>query len=237
MFQLKQGDGVAMFSPSSPASYTAKLRYDRGKKYLEEKEFQFIEGELTGKSDCYRSGSIQERAAEFNALIRNPEVKCLIAAIGGSNSNSILPYIDYEAFRKNPKIIVGYSDITAILLGIYAKTGITTFYGPAVVSSFGEFPPFVEDTFSYFSHMFCEELNLPHVFPTPRYWTEEFINWNTQDRGKTPVENELITVIGEVDIPILAEFDCCHTHPMLTLPIGATIELDATNKRVTLLEM
>lgn len=325
MFKLNKGDAIAMFSPSSPASYTAKERYNRGRNYLKEKGFRLIEGDLTGKNDFYRSGSIQERADELNALIRNPEVKCIMSAIGGSNSNSILPYIDYDAFRNNPKIIIGYSDVTAILLGIYAKTGITTFYGPALVASFGEFPPYTDDTYKYFSDIFCNDIHFPYTYPTPEYWTDEFINWSTQDRAKTGIENELITindgkVIGrmiggnlntmtgfwgseympeikegdiliiedslkdiatvernfsflkvngvfdkvagiilgkhelfkdlgtgrkpyevlvevmvETDIPILAEVDCCHTHPMLTMPIGAQIELDATNKKVTLL--
>lgn len=53
-----------------------------------------------------------------------------MSTIGGMNSNSILPYIDYDAFLNNPKIMIGYSDATALLLGIYAKTGIPTFYGP-----------------------------------------------------------------------------------------------------------
>ena len=52
-----------------------------------------------------------------------------MSTIGRMNSNSILPYIDYDAFLKNPKIMIGYSDATALLLAIYAKTGITTFYG------------------------------------------------------------------------------------------------------------
>jgi muramoyltetrapeptide carboxypeptidase len=50
------------------------------------------------------------------------------STIGGMNSNSILPYIDYDSFRKDPKIIIGYSDVTAILFGIYAMTGISTFF-------------------------------------------------------------------------------------------------------------
>ncbi|HAS3151713.1 TPA: LD-carboxypeptidase, partial [Vibrio cholerae] len=98
---------------------------------------------LTGKSDYYRSGSIRERAEELNQLIRDPNVRCIMSTIGGNNSNSLLPYIDYEALRNDPKIIIGYSDVTALLLGIYAQTGLITFYGPALVASFGEYPPLV----------------------------------------------------------------------------------------------
>ena len=118
---LQTGDCIAVFSPSSPATLTAQKRYLRGKHYLEQKGFHIIEGTLTGKSDFYRSGTILERAEELNTLIHNPEVKCIMAAIGGMNSNSLLPYIDYEALIHNPKIIIGYSDITALLLAIYQK--------------------------------------------------------------------------------------------------------------------
>ncbi|OOO00050.1 MAG: peptidase S66 [Epulopiscium sp. Nele67-Bin004] len=325
-FRLRKGDGIAIFAPSWPATALTKSRYERGKKFLEDKGFTFICGNLTGKSDIYRSASIKERADELNSLIRNPEVKCIIAAIGGMNSNSILPYIDYEAFKNNPKIIIGYSDVTAILLGIYAITGITTFYGPAVVPSFGELPPYADETFKYFGDMFCEEIIFPYTYPTPDLWTDEYLDFETQDRAKIGKKNKLITVhegkvigriiggnlntisgiwgseympkikegdilfiedcnkdistversfshlkingifdkvagiilgkhelfndldtgrkpyevlmevIGNTSIPILAEFDCCHTHPMLTMPIGAQIELDATNKKVTLLK-
>ena len=106
------------------------------KYYLEQKGFKVVEGKLTGKRDFYRSGSIKERADELNSLIHTKDVKCIMVAIGGMNSNSILAYIDYEELKKNPKIIVGYSDVTALLLGIYAKTGLVTYYGPAMVASF-----------------------------------------------------------------------------------------------------
>lgn len=325
-FKLSKGDKIGIFSPSSPVTAISPKRFARAKKYLENKGFVIVEGSRTGKQDFYRSGTIQERVEELNSLIRNPEIKCIMATIGGLNSNSLLPYIDYEIFKKNPKIIIGYSDVTAILLGIYAKTGITTFYGPALVASFGELPPYVDETFSYFEDIFIKELRLPHEYKNPEFWTDEMIKWEEQEASKTSEKNELITlgegkvigrviggnlstiggfwgspympeikkgdilfvedslktagiveknfaflkvngifdkvagvilgkhekfddlgtgkkyyeifqeVIGELDIPVLAEFDCCHTHPMFTLPIGAIIELDATNKKVTLID-
>lgn len=322
---LKKGDGIAVFSPSSPATVTAEGRYRRGKQYLEQKGFSIIEGALTGKRDCYRSGSIKERAAELNELILNPKVKCIMAAIGGMNSNSILPYIDYEALKANPKIIIGYSDVTALLLGIYAKTGMVTYYGPAMVASFGELPPFVDLTYDYFENVLKHTASFPYTISKPEIWTDEYINWETQSKSKKASQNQWLTVnagkvrgrliggnlntmqgiwgspympeikegdilmiedslkdaatiersfshlklngifdkigglilgkhelfddcgtdrkpyeilqevIGEVQFPILAEFDCCHTHPMITMPIGAEIELDTINQKVTVL--
>ena len=324
--KLRPGDTIAVFSPSSHATATAAARYRRGKEYLEAKGFRFLEGSLTGRRDFYRSGTIRERAEEFNALVRDPNVRCIMAAIGGNNSNSLLPYLEYEGLCKDPKIIVGYSDVTALLLGIYAQTGLTTYYGPAVVASFGEFPPFVDETYTYFTDIVTERLTLPHTLPTPPQWTDEFIDWNSQDQAKKGRVNALLTlhpgaatgtliggnlntmqgiwgtnyfpeitdgtilmiedslkdaatversfsllkcagiferisglilgkhekfddmgtgrqpyeilqeVMGDVDFPVLAEFDCCHTHPMLTVPIGAKVRLDADAQTVTLLE-
>lgn len=322
--KLRKGDTIAVFSPSSPATVFASKRFERAKAFIESKGFKLFEGNLTGKSDFYRSGTIAERAEELNALIRNPEVHCIMSAIGGMNSNSILPYIDYEALKQNPKIIVGYSDVTALLLGIYAKTGLITYYGPAVVASFGEFPPFVDKTFDYFESIAIKDTTIPYTLETPAFWTDEMIDWNVQDRSKTPVPNKLLTlspgkvqgrliggnlntmsgiwgseympeiqkgdillledclkdiaaversfahlklcgvfdrigglilgkhelfkdsgtgrrphdvlleVLGEPTFPILAEFDCCHTHPMLTLPIGCDVVLDADAQTVTI---
>lgn len=324
--KLNKGDTIAVFSPSSPATVYARKRFERAKEFIRSKGFQVKEGKLTGRSDAYRSGSIKERAEELNELLYDSEVKCIMSAIGGMNSNSILPYIDYEHFKKRPKVIIGYSDMTAILLAIYAKTGIPTYYGPAMVASFGEFSPFVEETFEYFEDVLIKDLVLPFSFKTPKQWTEEFIPWEEQEGGKKGENNQLVTVhggtargrliggnlntmqgiwnteymptiqkgdilliedslkeaatiersfallkcsavfdrigglilgkhekfndletgrkpyeilkevMGEVSFPVLAEFDCCHTHPMLTMPIGAVVELDADNQKVSWLK-
>lgn len=113
--KFKVGDAIGIFSPSSPITYTCPKRFERAKKYLQDKGFKVIEGNLTGKHDFYRSGTIKERPEELNELIRNSEVKCIMSTIGGTNSNSLLPYIDYEVFKRNPKIIIGYSDVTRYL--------------------------------------------------------------------------------------------------------------------------
>lgn len=125
--RIQPGDGIGVFSSSSPISSTVPVRYERGKQYLQKKGFRVIDGDLYGKSDFYRSGSIRERAEEVNHLLYRDDVKVLMAAIGGNNTNSILPYIDYEYLKQHPKIIIGYSDTTALLLAVYAKTGMPVF--------------------------------------------------------------------------------------------------------------
>jgi muramoyltetrapeptide carboxypeptidase LdcA involved in peptidoglycan recycling len=323
---LQQGDVIGIFSPSSPITYHAPKRFECAKNFLANKGFKILEGNLTGKHDFYRSGTIKQRAEELNVLIRNPKVKCIMSTIGGMNSNSILPYIDYEAFAQNPKFVIGYSDVTAILLAIYAKTGVSTFYGPALVASFGELPPFVDYTYNYFEKVFLHGFSNNFVLSKPPIWTDEYINWEEQVRSKEQYSNEWITVkggqaegrliggnlntmqgiwgseympeirygdilfiedslkdaatiersfsllklngvfdkisgillgkhelfndlntgrkpyeillevLGDRDLPIIADFDCCHTHPMLTLPMGVRVSIDADKQEISILE-
>ncbi len=188
--KLQKGDKIGIFTPSSPASVTAKARYERGKAFLEAKGFQIVEGILTGQSEGYRSGTPKARAKELNELIYDPSIKMIMSMIGGTNSNSMLPYIDYEAFRLNPKFIVGYSDATAVLLALYAKTGIPTYYGPAIVPSFGEFEPLVNDTYHFFEKYFCESPEVPYEIPMAQFWSDEPVNWLEKTREKTLLPNE-----------------------------------------------
>lgn len=326
MKKLQKGDKIGIFTPSSPASVTAKVRYERGKAFLEEKGFQIIEGSLTSQSEGYRSGTPKARAEELNELLRDPTIKMIMSMIGGTNSNSILPYIDYDAFRENPKLVVGYSDATAILLALYAKTGIPTYYGPALVPSFGEFDPLVQETYRFFESYFCENPALPYEIPMSEFWSDEPVNWleKTQEKplysndwlgfndgivegrliggnnnamygfigteyfptihegdilliedsmkdasivekniamlklhgvfdeiaaiilgkhecfddlgtGKQPIDLLLEQLDGK-NLPILAEFDTCHTHPMHPIAIGKNVRVDTKMRKVWCIE-
>jgi muramoyltetrapeptide carboxypeptidase len=187
--KLKKGDTIGIITPSTPAPVLFKERYERGLKQLKNMGFKILEGNCSGSSQGYRSASIKQRAEELNELIRNPEVKAIISTIGGTNSNSLLPYLDYESLKKQPKIIMGYSDVTALLLGIYAKTAVTTFYGPAIVPSFGEYPEMLPKGREYFEKAVMQQHPLPYTLEIPSEWTEEMLDWKTQDRAKKMVSN------------------------------------------------
>lgn len=187
---LKAGDKIGFFSPSCPITSLTPNRFNRAKAYLKQQQFELQPGRLTEQYDYYRSGSILERADELNELIRDPQVRCIISTIGGTNSNALLPYIDYEALRADPKIIIGYSDMTAILLGIYAQIGLVTFYGPALVASFGEYPPLVDQTYQSFDELLCQSPSLPFSYAMPEYWTDVRVDWETQSGPKPVQSNE-----------------------------------------------
>ncbi|MGE1099278.1 LD-carboxypeptidase, partial [Bacillus altitudinis] len=77
-----------------------------------------------------------DRVEDLHEAFRDPNVKGIFTAVGGYNANQLLRYIDYELIKENPKVLMGYSDITAILLAIHKKTGLTTYSGPHF-STFG----------------------------------------------------------------------------------------------------
>jgi len=87
----------------------------------------------------YLAGRDEDRAADINHFFADPEVSAVLALRGGWGCNRLLPYLDYDVIRKNPKIVMGMSDITGLLVGVHAKTGLVDFYGPTGGSSWSEF--------------------------------------------------------------------------------------------------
>jgi len=190
--KISKGDTIGLFTPSYPALYGWVDGVNPAVSLLQEQRFNIKYGSLTGKKDFYRSGSIQARADELNELIHSAEVKCIMAISGGSVSNSLLPYIDYDYLKKNPKIIIGFSDITAILLAVYAKMGLVTYYGPTF-SCLGRKPPLPYETFEYMSNIISKPNEIPYTLPTPTHWTEDYIDIG-EDIAYTMYENNLMTL-------------------------------------------
>ncbi|MFH1852666.1 MAG: LD-carboxypeptidase [Candidatus Neomarinimicrobiota bacterium] len=87
----------------------------------------------------YLAGTDQDRAADVNAMFADPEIDAVMAVRGGWGCNRILPYLDYSAISRHPKIIIGYSDITSLLVAINARTGLVTFHGPVGISTWNPF--------------------------------------------------------------------------------------------------
>ena len=83
----------------------------------------------------FLAGSDAARARDFQTLLADPEVDAVMAMRGGWGCARILPFLDFDAIAAHPKPIVGYSDITALLLAIYARTGLVTFHGPVGIST------------------------------------------------------------------------------------------------------
>jgi muramoyltetrapeptide carboxypeptidase len=134
---LKKGDLVGLISPS--AATPEKILITFATEALEALGFRVKTGPNLFNRRGHLAGTDAERAADLNAMFSDPEIKAVICLRGGSGAARILPLIDFDAIRRNPKPLLGYSDITALHHAIYAKTGLITFHGPNGTGSWNSF--------------------------------------------------------------------------------------------------
>ena len=144
--RLRAGDLIGLVSPASAPSSAEMI--ERGVRYLERLGYRVNVGKHAATVRGYLAGTDDQRSADFNEMIHNPDVKAIIAVRGGYGSTRILSMIDYKALRRQPKIIVGYSDITALQLAIFCRTGLVTVSGPmSGVEMLDNIDPYTEENF------------------------------------------------------------------------------------------
>lgn len=134
---LRKGDTVALVSPSSATDERINLQLSR--EVMEALGFKVKTGAHYGSRYGHLAGTDAERAGDINTAFADPEVRAVIALRGGSGAARLLPLLDYEAIRANPKALLGYSDITALHCAIHAQTGLVTFHGPNGTGSWNRF--------------------------------------------------------------------------------------------------
>lgn len=135
MKRLKKGDHIRVVSPSSSIDSIGGFEANvAAKKKLEALGFRLSFSEHYFENDIFDSAPIASRVADLEAAFANETVDAVLTTIGGFNCNELLPYLDFDLIAQNPKIFCGYSDTTALLNAIYAKTGMQTYMGPAYSS-------------------------------------------------------------------------------------------------------
>lgn len=123
---IQSGDTIGLITPSSPL-FPGRLPATI--QYFEDKGFKVKVGKYNKKVDRFLAGSDQERAEDIMTFFSDDTVKALIVTGGGAGSIRTLPYLDYEMIKAHPKPIIGFSDTTALQLGIYHKTKLHSFTG------------------------------------------------------------------------------------------------------------
>jgi muramoyltetrapeptide carboxypeptidase len=138
---LRPEGTVGVVAPATPPRGT--LLHDTIS-YWEGRGHRVVVGENVGRSlGGYLGGTAAERAADLNAMIADPEVELIVSAMGGKGSVHLLPLIDYEAFEARPKLFMGLSDVSLLVLAIHALTDVVTFHGPTGMD-FGSLPAYSE---------------------------------------------------------------------------------------------
>jgi len=142
--QLKPGATIGIVSPSYHINEDV---YKQTMQIFIERGFNIIEGKSVRLTNNLFSGTPAERAQDIMDMFTNSAVDAIVCARGGYGANRVLPLLDYDIIQQNPKIFMGYSDITAYLNSITQKTGLVTFQGPMLVTYKNGF---IEYNFSYF---------------------------------------------------------------------------------------
>lgn len=167
--RLKEGQKIGMIAPADPVrGICPEETIRRGYEYLENKGFQVVEGEsVKVLTQTHTAGPASLRVNDIHEFLRRDDIGCIMAFWGGFNSNQLLDHLDYDLFRENPKIIIGYSDVTALTTAITTKTGLITFSGPGGIS-FAKPEPF-EYTWDSFRKMCIDPQESVTMEASPEY--------------------------------------------------------------------
>lgn len=317
---LRPGDLVVVAAPSGRLEPGEEPLLARGVAVLERMGFRVRVGPTvdTARGRWWAAGTPREQAAELNALLRDPEVRAVVAHTGGQATIGYLDLIDLDAIRADPKPIIGYSDISLLHMALHARTGLVGFHADIVTHGFGSdwYTLGDEARRSELVDLYTRVLTkaeAPGALPAGGTWetwrpgrasgplvggllnrmvqvqgtpfalpAERFdgavLFWEELDRpvsrvwcdlhtlrlsgvldriagmvvgvptdvtpyadaaadvGPVGLRDVVLDVLGERDIPVLAQVDFGHHSPNLPLPLGIRADVDADHRTLTLLE-
>ena len=133
---LRTGSRIGV---ACPASGVTRHDLEEFENVFRSQGYKPVLGRNVSKRDGYLSAPDQQRADEFMEMIEDPKIEAIVCARGGYGVMRILPMLDYEAIRQANKIIMGFSDITALLIAANQLSGVVTFHGPVAISTFNDF--------------------------------------------------------------------------------------------------
>lgn len=188
--KLKKGSHIRVIAPSRSFKIISQDCRDIATNRFKEMGISVSYSRNSDEIDVFSSSSIQSRITDLHDAFADESVDAVFTAIGGFNSNELLPYIDYNLIKNNPKIICGFSDITALCNAIYAKTGLVTYSGPHF-SSFGMIKGF-DYTLDYFKK--CLFNTTPFDIAPAQSWSDDL--WFLDQENRNFVDNSGYWIIN-----------------------------------------
>jgi muramoyltetrapeptide carboxypeptidase LdcA involved in peptidoglycan recycling len=182
--RLKKGDKVATVSLSwgGAGDDTIVWRYYQGKERLEKLfglEVVEMPHTLMGTEYVYKHP--EKRAEDLMNAFKDPSIKAIISCTGGNDSIRMLPYIDFDVIRNNPKIFTGYSD-TTVTHFMCMKSGISSFYGLSVLNDFAENVAMPQYTVEWAKRALFG-VDIIGEIPTSDEWTSQFLDWIVENKN------------------------------------------------------
>jgi muramoyltetrapeptide carboxypeptidase LdcA involved in peptidoglycan recycling len=189
--KLREGDEIRIISPSRSLGIISKEQRLIACARLQELGLTVTFSKHAEEQDVFNSSSIQSRVEDLHEAFSDKRVKGILTTIGGFNVNQLLSYLDYKCIRANPKILCGYSDITALQNAMYVKTGLVTYSGPHF-STFG-MQKGIEYTLDYFKRCFMSIK--PFTVTPSAAWSDD--EWYKDQNKRKFMKNEGYFVIHE----------------------------------------
>lgn len=303
--RLQPGDQVALIAPAFLAT---EQQVQQAIARLEAVQLKVINTVSPQNNDGYFASSAQEMVAKIHSAFADPHIKALVSVRGGYGCARLLPLLDWSLIKANPKIVMGFSDITALLIAINQQTGLVTFHGPGAsmpwpqltrdalqqilfagtamrFNHFGQSPDdiivhkdeikilrsgnatgeliggnlsvltsligssylptdwrnkilFLEDVHEevYRLDRMLTQLKLANILPQIKGLIfGRFNDCTTRAAQSFSVMQLLTRTAQDLNIPVLANLTFGHQPEMLTLPIGATVHLNADQGYIELL--
>ena len=183
--QLKPGDKVAVVSLSKGLLGEPNMihKFEIAKKRLKDDfglELVAMPNALKGMEFVYKHPEL--RAKDLMDAFKDPSIAGIICATGGDDTIRLLPYIDYDVIKNNPKIFTGYSDTTANHLMLY-KAGLVSFYGPTIMCDFGQYTKMFDYTAEAVNNIFFKDSAGLEIKSSP-VWSDDFIPWGEENMDK-----------------------------------------------------
>jgi len=181
---LQKGDTIAFVSPSSRVNALFARRIQKATSFFQNHGFK-VKVIYNETLPTDHLSAIQLRCSELHSAFADPDVKAIICTIGGITANELLPHLDYDLIRENPKLFCGYSDITILHHAFFTQCGLRTFYGPAVIPEFGETDGPMEFIANSFFKTVMEKVERQSI-PRSATHTLESKNWLSAEEADEP---------------------------------------------------
>jgi muramoyltetrapeptide carboxypeptidase len=229
--RLRPGDVVAVISPSAGDAARYPRRAARGVRALEELGFVVDVMPNAMRDRSWVSGTVQERVDDVHRAFADERVRAVASFIGGNHGAQLLESLDFDLIARNPKVLFGYSDMTSLLHAVHRRTGLVTFYGPAVLPQFGEWPRPIPETVEHFRTV-TSVAEPAGAFPVLDGIVREFLDWaddEVRPRHQDKAHGRRIVRDGRARGPLVA--GCLPTMRHL---VGTPWQLDLSDRVLVL---
>lgn len=189
--KLSPGDEIRVIAPATSLRIISSTTRAIAFQNLSALGLRVSLGKNCEESDEFHSSSLASRIADIHEAFAAPQVRGVLSAIGGYNSNQLLRHLDYDLIKANPKILCGYSDITALSTAIYTKTDLVTYSGPHF-STLG-MEKGLDYTLEYFQKCLMEAE--PFAVTPSKEWSDD--SWHRDQVNRSFISNEGFLVVNE----------------------------------------